>query len=252
MDGDRARHHRRLVRRARGGTGPADGPDAGARRNLARDGFEISPCSPPRSGPIAGDLAQDPYAAEIFLDGGVARRPGFRLSTPVSPTRSTESVRPAATSSTPARSPRAILAVTGPGVGGWMTSADLAGHAGAWVDPVATAYRVRERSGSCHRTRRASPRSSRWRDGAQSFGASWTTPPGCTSRSRRRSRAFAFAIDISRSRRDDRHRRRDPRSGDRRCAVGRLRPEQRRRARRRCPATRSSWPRSTATGSLCR
>ncbi len=62
---------------------------AGARRNLARDGFVISPCSPPVRA-NAGDLAQDPYAAEIFLDAAspAAR---FRLSTPVSPTRSTES-----------------------------------------------------------------------------------------------------------------------------------------------------------------
>ena len=111
-----------------------------AASNLARDGFEISPRLASAIAANAGDLALDPTAATIFLDGGAAPAPGFRLVNPGlgnaldrigAEGRSAFYTGPIAA---------AILGVTG-GDSGWLTEGDLASHRGEWVQPVASTYR---------------------------------------------------------------------------------------------------------------
>lgn len=108
--------------------------------NLARDGFDISPRLAAAIAASAADLAADPAAARIFLDGGVAPAPGFRLVNPGLGNaldrigvegRSAFYTGPIAA---------AILEVAG-GDAGWLSANDLASHAGEWVEPVASSYR---------------------------------------------------------------------------------------------------------------
>lgn len=108
--------------------------------NLARDGFEISPRLAAAIAANAADLALDPVAAAIFLNGGAAPAPGFRLANPGLANsldrigvegRSAFYEGPIAA---------AILSVAG-GDNGWLSEEDLARHAGAWVEPVSTTYR---------------------------------------------------------------------------------------------------------------
>lgn len=108
--------------------------------NLAREGFEISPRLATAIQVSAGDLAQDPTAAAIFLSNGSAPSPGFRLVNPGlanaldrigAEGRSAFYTGPIAD---------AILAVAG-GENGWLTADDLASHKGEWVEPVPSTYR---------------------------------------------------------------------------------------------------------------
>jgi gamma-glutamyltranspeptidase/glutathione hydrolase len=109
--------------------------------NLARDGFAISARLAAAIAANAGDLARDPAAAAIFLDGGVAPAPGFRLVNPGLANALDRIGAAGRDEFYTGAIAEAIIAVTGPGVGGWMTEADLAGHAGFDVTPVATTYR---------------------------------------------------------------------------------------------------------------
>jgi gamma-glutamyltranspeptidase / glutathione hydrolase len=107
---------------------------------IAREGFAISSRLANAIAESAGDLAQDPIAASIFLDNGAAPAPGFHLV----------NSNLAGTIERIGREGRAafyegwiaeeIVAHTG-GDWGWLTLDDLAGHQGTWVTPIASTYR---------------------------------------------------------------------------------------------------------------
>jgi gamma-glutamyltranspeptidase/glutathione hydrolase len=109
--------------------------------NLAREGFEISPRLSAAISAVAGNIAESPHAAALFLDNGVAPPPGFRLVN-AGLANALDLIGAAGRDAFyTGVIADAILAVTGPAAGGWMTADDLAGHAGFDVDPVATTYR---------------------------------------------------------------------------------------------------------------
>lgn len=108
--------------------------------NVARTGFPISSRLAAAIAVSRDDLAAIPHAAAIYLNEGVAPSPGFRLAN----TALADSLdligrvgRDAFYSGSIADE---VLEVTG-GAAGWMTAADLAGHRGAWVEPVSVGYR---------------------------------------------------------------------------------------------------------------
>ena len=108
--------------------------------NIAREGFPISPRLASSIAASAGDLAQSPVAASIFLDQGYAPAPGFQLVNAAlanSLDRIGAEGRSAFYSGAIADE---ILAVAG-GENGWLTADDLSSHEGNWVEPVSSTYR---------------------------------------------------------------------------------------------------------------
>jgi gamma-glutamyltranspeptidase/glutathione hydrolase len=107
---------------------------------IARDGFEISPRLAAAIAANAPDLALDPWAATIFLDGGAAPAPGYRLANPALADSFELIASEGQTAFYTGAIAEAILAVAG-SPNGWLAADDLANHAGEWVEAIPSRYR---------------------------------------------------------------------------------------------------------------
>ncbi len=108
--------------------------------SIAREGFAISSRLANAIGESAGDLAQDPIAASIFLDEGAAPHVGFHLVNSNLADALECIGREGRAAFYEGWIAEEIVAHAG-GERGWLTLDDLARHRGTWVTPIASIYR---------------------------------------------------------------------------------------------------------------
>lgn len=111
--------------------------------SYARDGFGVSEIIAWQWADSAPALARDALAAEVFLPGGRAPRPGEVFSSPALARTLDTLARDGASSFYRGTIARAIAADM-KRRGGLITEADLAAHRSDWVEPISTRYRGHE------------------------------------------------------------------------------------------------------------
>jgi len=111
--------------------------------SYARDGFGVSEIIAWQWADSAPALARDALAAEVFLPGGRAPRPGEVFSNPALARTLDTLAREGASAFYRGTIARTIAADM-KRRGGLLTEADLAAHRSDWVEPISTTYRGHE------------------------------------------------------------------------------------------------------------